>query len=139
MKIDLDRSAANTIIAYDVGSIRVHGSVQTQEGTAPQVHDLTTSSIVTPDAIIEHWHAGSLSELAAEQMRAVLACQPEIVLLGTGRRLQFPASEVSQTCHEAGIGLEVMDTGAACRTYNILAMEGRRVVAALLMIESADA
>lgn len=137
MKIDLDRSAANTIIAYDEGNVRVHGSIQTQDSAAPRVHDLNTSVIVTPDSIIEHWHPSHISELAVEHMQTVLACEPEIVLLGTGRRLQFPGTEVSQICHDAGIGLEVMDTGAACRTYNILAMEGRRVVAALLMIESA--
>ena len=62
--------------------------------------------------------------------------KPEVVLLGTGARLRFPPAAVLAPLTRAGIGVEVMDTAAACRTYNILAGDGRRVVAALLMIES---
>jgi len=138
MKIDLEKSAANAIIAYESGSVHVHGSVHTSEGMAPRIHILTTSAIVTPDAIIEPWGPSTLSELTTAHMQAVLEIQPEIVILGTGRQLHFPAGEISHACYAAGIGLEIMDTGAACRTYNILAMEGRRVAAALLMIETAE-
>lgn len=59
-----------------------------------------------------------------------------MVLLGTGARLRFPHPRLSAPLARAGIGLEVMDLQAACRTYNILAAEGRRVAAALLMIQS---
>lgn len=135
MKIDLDKTPSNTIVAYDVGHIHVHGSLRTGDGTAPQTHIVTASVIITPDVVVENWQPATPSELAPSHMQQVLEFQPEIVLLGTGRRLQFPASEISQVCHQVGVGFEVMDTGAACRTYNILAAEGRRVVAALLMIE----
>jgi uncharacterized protein len=64
----------------------------------------------------------------------VLLC-PELLILGTGRRQRFPRAELLAPLAEAGIGWEVMDTGAACRTYNILMSEGRNVAAALLMIE----
>lgn len=58
--------------------------------------------------------------------------QAEIVLLGTGARLRFPHPSLTRPLMEAGIGLEVMDTGAACRTYNLLASEGRKVIVAIL-------
>jgi uncharacterized protein len=58
------------------------------------------------------------------------------VILGTGVKLRFPSPSLTRALVEANIGLEVMDTGAACRTYNILMGDGRRVVAALLMIEN---
>lgn len=58
--------------------------------------------------------------------------QPEIVLLGTGPKLRFPHPSLTRPLMEAGIGLEVMDNGAACRTYNLLASEGRKVLAAIL-------
>lgn len=137
MKIDLDKTAANTIVAYDVGHIHVHGSKQTSDGIVPHMQIVTASAIITPDVVIEGWQPNLLSELTPAHMQIVLEFQPEIVLLGTGRSLRFPAAEILQICHQAGIGIEVMDTGAACRTYNILAAEGRRVVAAMLMIESA--
>jgi len=137
MKINLDKNAGNMIIAYDVGLIRVHGSVQTDAGTAPKIHSVTASAIITPETVVENWQPTHPSELQPEHMQQLLEFQPEIVLLGTGRQLRFPASEIGQACYQAGAGFEVMDTGAACRTYNILAAEGRRVVAALLMIEPA--
>ncbi len=136
MKIDLDKTAANTIIAYEIGQIQVHGSKQTSDGMAPHIQIVTASAIITPDIVIEGWQPTLPSELTAEHMQSVLEFQPEIVLLGTGRSLRFPAAKILQVCHQAGVGIEVMDTGAACRTYNILAAEGRRVVAALMMIES---
>ena len=63
----------------------------------------------------------------------ILARKPELALLGTGARLQFPDRRALAPLQEAGIGVEVMDTAAACRTFNILLAEGRRVVAALLV------
>ena len=63
----------------------------------------------------------------------MLALEPEILLLGTGNRMQFPDPKLLVRVHEAAIGLEVMDTQAVCRTYNILASEGREVAAAILL------
>lgn len=137
MKVSLDNSRANTIVAYDVGMVRVHTRVS-QDNAAPTANilNITSSTIITPDSLIDNWQPSRPTELAASHMQAVLALEPEIVILGTGRRLCFPPNEIAQACHLVGAGFEVMDTGAACRTYNILAAEGRRVAAALLMIES---
>jgi uncharacterized protein len=79
------------------------------------------------------WEAHTFESLARAHFEALLELRPEIVIFGAGRTLRFPAPELTRPLAEAGIGFEVMDTGAACRTYNILIAEGRRVVAAVLL------
>ena len=88
--------------------------------------------VVTADQITE-WNIGSFEALSAEAFESLLALEPEIVLLGTGSALRFPDPALSRRLAAGGIGLEVMDTRAACRTYNILIAEGRKVVAAILI------
>jgi uncharacterized protein len=73
------------------------------------------------------------AELRSEHLEPALAMGPQVVIIGTGQRQQFPDPAVYFALLEQGIGVEIMDTGAACRTYNILAGEGRRVVAALML------
>lgn len=92
------------------------------------------SLLITPNAIVPEWTViGGFTGLTSDHFAAMLAQQPEVVLLGTGRQLQFPHPQLSAPLINAGIGLEVMDSKAACRTYNILASEGRRVVIGLLL------
>ena len=88
--------------------------------------------IVLPESIIPEWSTASLETLTAEDMQKLLELGTEIILLGTGNRLRFPAGPLMRPFAPAGIGLEIMDLRAACRTYNILAAEGRKVAAALL-------
>jgi uncharacterized protein len=88
--------------------------------------------IVLPDSVTPDWSTATIATLAAADMDKLLALGAEIVLLGTGSRLRFPAGALLRPFPPAGIGLEVMDLQAACRTYNILAAEGRKVAAALL-------
>ena len=92
-----------------------------------------SSLLVTPLALIADWPATSAQTLTSTHLDAVLELQPQVVLLGTGAQLHFPAAEVMRPLIDAGIGFEVMDTGAACRTYNILMAEGRQVLAALIV------
>lgn len=140
MKVSLDNSSANTIIAYDVGMVRVHTRPTEEESdNASRVRQLTQSAIITPSTLVDDWQPRQAYELVAGHMQEILEFAPEIVILGTGRQLRFPANDVIEICYQAGAGVEVMDTGAACRTYNILAAEGRRVVAALIMIENEEA
>ncbi|SFN76203.1 Mth938-like domain-containing protein [Nitrosospira briensis] len=89
--------------------------------------------IVLPDRIIENWEATTFEQLTAEHFDFLLPLQPEMVLFGTGARLRFPHPKLTRALIGSGIGVEVMDTSAACRTYNILTDEGRRVAAALLI------
>ncbi len=114
-------SGGNLFRAYDSGEVRVGDRV------------LTRSCLVTVDRIVEDWRPTSASNVRAEDAAAVLALDPEIVLLGTGARQQFPPSAFRAAFAAKHIGLDVMDTGAACRTFNVLAQEGRRVLAALLL------
>jgi len=92
------------------------------------------SVIIMPERLIDDWQPQSFEELTTEHVLELGRLEPEILLLGTGATLRFPPPESTGRLGEQGIGIEVMDTAAACRTYNILVSEDRRVVAALLMI-----
>lgn len=92
-----------------------------------------SSLIVLPDRLVENWPPQTFAALEAAHFEAILEFMPEIVLLGTGNTLRFPHPRLTEALIRAHIGVEVMDTPAACRTYNILASEGRRVAAALLL------
>lgn len=91
-----------------------------------------TSLILTPDQVAP-WAAQSVETLDAVHFEAVTGLAPEVLLIGTGERLRFPPPALLRPLIEAGIGYEVMDTGAACRTYNILMSDDRKVVAALII------
>ena len=105
------------------------------DGAAARVNEreLRASFLLTPDRLVEDWRPRSLAELAPEDMAALLALEPAVVLLGSGARLQFPAPSLLALFLGRGIGIEVMDNGAAARTFNLLATEGRRVAAAFLL------
>jgi uncharacterized protein len=122
MKIHLQNSeGANIIRGYS------HDQVIINQET------YTRSLIVLPQRIIPDWSPRLFTELTPEHFVLITELEPEVVLLGTGRRLQFPKPSLIAALIKAQIGLEVMDTAAACRTYNILMGEGRNVAAALLI------
>jgi uncharacterized protein len=89
--------------------------------------------IVLPESIIHDWDVPGFAGLTVQHFEHLVSLKPEIVLLGTGATLRFPPPALSRCLTAARIGLEVMDTSAACRTYNILTAEGRKVLAALLV------
>ena len=95
---------------------------------------LTHSLIVSPERLIRDWVPQSFDDLSHEHLSVVVELRPEILILGTGSRQRFPRADVIGPLQAQGIGVEVMDTAAACRTYNVLVSERRRVAAALLMI-----
>ena len=94
---------------------------------------LRASCIVSADNLITEWPPRTFAELAPEHLEAILALKPELVLLGTGATQRFPPAPIRSGFTAKGVGLEVMDLGAACRTFNILVQEERRVVAALFL------
>ncbi|MBD8873511.1 Mth938-like domain-containing protein [Rhodanobacter sp. DHB23] len=98
--------------------------------------ELTDSFLLAPDRAVEHWPVHEAGTLGAEHVEAVLALQPELVLLGTGARQAFPPAAFMAGFLRKGIGVEAMDNAAAARTYNLLAGEGRRVVAAFILQRS---
>jgi len=93
---------------------------------------LDRSALVTPRSV-EDWPVANVGILEAAQVAQILGVKAEIVLLGSGTRFAFPDPAVLAPLYAARIGVEVMDTPAACRTFNILAAEGRNVVAALVV------
>ena len=88
--------------------------------------------VVMPDRLVTEWQPAGFDQLTEGDFIQLAEMAPEIVLLGTGNRLRFPRPELTRALAAARIGLEVMDIQAACRTYNILAAEERKVAAALL-------
>jgi uncharacterized protein len=111
----------NLFTSYGTGYVSVNG----------ERHE--HSIVVLPRRIIRDWTATSFEALAPEHLAALTELGADIVLLGTGDALRFPRPEITRPLIEARIGLEVMDVQAACRTYNILAAEERKVAAALLL------
>lgn len=91
-----------------------------------------TSIVVTPSSVTA-WTVSGFDTLSTADFAIVLALEPEVLIFGTGRVMRFPERALTLALAAAGIGLEVMDSGAACRTYNILAAEGRKVAAAILV------
>ena len=91
------------------------------------------SLILQPERIIDDWPVSSVEQLQAEDFRRLAQLEPNLVLLGCGIRQHFPAPRLYRSLTDAGIGIEIMTTAAACRTYNILVSEGRAVVAALIL------
>jgi len=91
------------------------------------------SLILTPERVIPDWRPRWYEEITEQDFDVVLSLQPEIILLGTGSTLCFPPAKLIARILATGTGFEVMDTAAACRTYNILLSEKRKVIAALLL------
>lgn len=92
-----------------------------------------SSLILTPSRLITDWAPENFQALQAGHFTRLLELEPEVVILGTGAHLQFPHPAITSPLLTQGVGVEVMDTAAACRTYNVLLSEGRQVVAALLL------
>jgi uncharacterized protein len=95
--------------------------------------ELDSSFLLAPDRVIEHWAVDAAEMLDANHVEALLALQPELVILGTGEKQLFPAAAFLAGFLRKGVGIEVMDNAAAARTYNLLAGEGRRVVAGFIL------
>ena len=113
-------SGINVIRAYGSGELRVNEDVY------------RGAVILSASMVIAEPNIQNLDELIALDSSRIFAFEPELVLLGTGARQIFPVSSYGAQFLRAGIGFEVMDTGAACRTFNVLVGEHRRVAALLL-------
>lgn len=110
----------NMFTGYGAGYVAINGAR----------HE--THLLVTAERLVA-WDIAGFEAVDAGQAANFLALEPEVVILGTGATLRFPHPELARRLSAAGIGLEVMDSNAACRTYNILLAEGRRVLAAILI------
>ncbi len=120
MKLQPDQFNAPFINAYESDWISVNGD------------KYTGALMVSSEHGCSAWSATQFEDLQAENFQQLLENRPELVIFGSGARLRFPRPVWLKPLMEMGIGIETMDTPAACRTYNVLASEGRRVIAALL-------
>ena len=119
MQLTLDSGAVNFIRAWEPGRVRI-----ADRWVAGNV-------IVATDRIIEAWTTIAPHELTLEHLEAALALEPTIIVLGTGTERSLPNVELMAALAARSVGLETMNTPAACRTFNVLLQERRRVVAAL--------
>jgi len=105
------------------------------DGASARVNDriLQSSFALTPDRLLEAWPVRDVAAMTADDLEPLLALQPEVILLGSGATQAFPPAAVLVACLRRGVGLEAMTNAAAARTFNVLASEGRRVVAAFVL------
>jgi uncharacterized protein len=122
MRFTQDSSSdTNLIRAYGAGELRINNETYRE------------TVIVSASTVLIEPNIRDANDLAVLDASRILAQSPELVLLGTGPRQTFPNSSFRAQFLNVGIGLEVMDTGAACRTFNVLVAEQRRVVALLMV------
>ena len=122
MKLHSDpQSSLNTITGYGIGYIEVSSKAYSQ------------AIIIQPEGEITTWPVNTFADLSLENLASLCAFKPELIIIGTGKKQQFLKPELIKPLIFAKIGFEIMDSQAACRTYNILMNEGRQVLAAILL------
>jgi len=121
MKFHLATAKGNMVTGLGPGWVRI-GATEYRENL-----------VLTPQTVVPGFAASGFDGLAEQELAALLAYEPEVVILGTGASIRFPHPSLTRTLTASHVGVDVMDTAAACRTYNILAAEDRSVVAALLI------
>jgi len=135
MKFNLEKTNANIIHRYQPGEAEIRQSkpeISAQTGhPIPKI--LTSGFIITRSQLIEDWDVDE-QLLTISDLKQVFDTHPDVILLGTGTRAIFPKHDVIQACYEAGAGIEIMNSAAACRTFNVLASELRNVTAAMIVV-----
>ena len=122
MKLHLHaEDGQNTISGHGPGYVDIRGQ------------RIATPLVVAAQTLITPWVVPSIDKLVFNDFAALLALQPNLVIFGSGATFRFPDTHILAAFSQARIGFDVMDTGAACRTYNVLLSEGRNVAAALLL------
>jgi len=122
MKLQIASSQGNFITGRGPGWVRI--------GTQEYRENL----VLTADAIQPGWAAAGFDALTEADYTGLLDHAPDLIVLGTGAILRFPHHRLTQALTAARVGVEVMDTAAACRTFNVLTAEGRKVLAALIVV-----
>ena len=122
MKFSEDLNSGSQVIdRYDDKSITINEKMFTQ------------SLIVSNFQIIENWPVNEINDLSNQSLQAIIELQPEVIIIGTGKQILFPRPENYSSVINMGIGIEFMNTGAACRTYNVLLSEDRKVAAGIII------
>ena len=115
-------------------STNAHYAIKRYRAEGITINDIEypQSIILSADTLITNWTPQTLEELKPEHFDPILQLKPSILLLGVGEKHRFPSPALLRNLYQNNIGVEVMTTAAACRTFNVLVAEGRSVVAALL-------
>jgi len=121
VQLSLDDTNGILVRSFANGKLRVNDEI------------ITGPVILTPQNIIPGWAPPATADLRMADFSAALDTGPEVIVFGTGATQVFPPASLITDIMRSGVGFEVMDTAAACRTFNVLAAEGRRVVAALII------
>lgn len=122
MPLTLDENRATyQIRGYQPGQIQINDRIY------------NNSVIIAPEKLIENWQPQTINELTRDDLALIIELHPAILLIGTGSKLEFPSIDIYGDLINHGIGVEIMDTRAACRTYNALTAENRDVMAALII------
>jgi len=121
MQLDREPGNGNIIRSFSAGELHINDTIYTDH------------VIVSSDVIIENWSPASIMELSIADLAHAIDVAPELIILGTGATQTFPPGAIMTDIMRQGIGFEVMDTSAACRTFNVLTADRRHVVAALLV------
>lgn len=109
--------------------------LRSADGVSARVNDrqLNASFVLSPNRLVDDWAVHDVKAMTPQDLEPVLSLDPEVILLGSGAAQKFPPAAVMAACLSRGVGLETMTNAAAARTFNILAGEGRRVVAAFVL------
>lgn len=121
MQLDLEKASGIVIRSFSAGRLQVNDQL------------IDHHVILSADEIISEWSPAGVENLSITDFAMALECRPEVILFGSGVAQRFPDTQLITDIMRQGIGFEIMDTAAACRTFNVLATEQRRVVAALLV------
>jgi len=123
MKIELDTISRDQyrIESYSNDTVVINGT------------GYSSSLIISPKKLVTGWQVSAFTDLAAQHIDTITELEPEIIILGTGKKVRFPDPQIIAGIFSRDIGFEVMDTGAACRCYNLLVSEDRRVAAGLII------
>lgn len=121
MKFTPDNAQGNIIQSYSTGELRLRDQV------------LSSHAIIAADHLIPDWQPAAIEELSIADFQPALDLRPDIILFGTGTRQIFPDLQLLTEIMQTGVAIEVMQTEAACRTYNVLVGENRAAVAALIV------
>ena len=114
-------TGVNVIRSYDDSGIIINSN------------HYSNSLVVSSNRLIDSWPIQQINELNPDALGLLLELEPEVIVIGTGHRLEFPSPKAYASIINQGIGIEFMDSGAACRTYNILISENRKVVAGIIL------
>lgn len=146
MKFVLETGQNILIHGYEVGRISITGLDANHPDVKSGLIDewdgddhlgiIKKSILIRTNGEMKSWAPQSPSEFNPEHFLHFSEEQPEVILLGTGKQLRFPPQDCLSVLQQQNLGYEVMDTAAACRTFNVLVAEGRDVVLAILMIEN---